>query len=106
MAGSEAISRLLEALEVLGLGGQVDPSGRWVRVPRESCHVFVFAAAWDAGYYTWCDDPETARSLLDAADRSPDAHENTLAVMGTSGRLPRRRGRRGKLGYASSAYRC
>ncbi len=48
---------LLEALHTLGLRGQIDPSGRWVRLQGERCGVYVYEVAWDGGYYTWCEEP-------------------------------------------------
>ncbi len=57
VAGSEAMTRLLEALEALGLSGQVDTSGRLMRVRGERCLVYVFEATRGGGYYTWCDPP-------------------------------------------------
>ncbi len=51
------MTRLLEALRALGLEGEVGLSGRWVKVRGDRCSVYVYEAAWDGGYYTWCDDP-------------------------------------------------
>ncbi len=64
------MSRLLEALRVLSLEGEVDPSGRWARLQGERCGVYVYEAAWDGGYYTWCDDPgdRTVEFYPDAAE--------------------------------------
>ena len=52
------MTRLLEALEALGLEGEVIHSGRWLKLPGERCPVYVVEAAWGAGYYTWCGAPE------------------------------------------------
>ncbi len=68
--GSEAVMGLTEALRALGLKGQADPSRRWVRIPGERCSVYVYEAAWDGGYYTWCDDPgdKTVEFYQDATE--------------------------------------
>ena len=52
------MTRLIEALEPLGLDGEIALGGRWVKIQGERCAVYVVEAAWGAGYYTWCDDPE------------------------------------------------
>ncbi len=51
------MTRLLEALRDLDLGGELSLSGRWVKLEGERCAVYVVEAAWSGGYYTWCDDP-------------------------------------------------
>ncbi len=67
---SGVMSRLFEALHALGLGGQVDSFGHWVKVRGESCPVYVFEASRRSGYYTWCDDPSerTIEFYQDASD--------------------------------------
>ena len=50
--------RLIEALQALGLGGEITHSGRWLKLQGERCSVYVAEAAWEAGYYTWCDARE------------------------------------------------
>ena len=52
------MARLVEALHALGLQGEVELSGRWVKLDGERCPVYVVEGAWGAGYYTWCDDPQ------------------------------------------------
>ncbi len=54
----EAMTRLVDALHALGLDGEVTLSGRWVKLDGEHCPVYVVEAAWGAGYFTWCDDPQ------------------------------------------------
>ncbi len=49
--------RLVEALHELQLHGDVQLSGRWIKLDGERCTVYVVEAAWGTGYYTWCDDP-------------------------------------------------
>lgn len=52
------MSRLMEALQALGLEDEISLSGRWLKLRGERCSVYVAEAAWDAGYYAWCDDRE------------------------------------------------
>jgi hypothetical protein len=47
---------LVEALDALGLNGEIELAGRWVRLAGERCAVYIVEAAWGTGYYTWCDD--------------------------------------------------
>ena len=51
------MTRLREALQTLGLEGQVGRSGRWVTLDGERRRVYVAEAPHRGGYYTWCDDP-------------------------------------------------
>jgi hypothetical protein len=53
-----AMTRLMEALQRLGVEGEINLSGRWVKVQGGRFPVYVAEAAWNAGYYTWCDDSE------------------------------------------------
>lgn len=48
------MTRLIEALQALGLEGEVTLSGRWLKLQGGRCSVYVA----EAGYYTWCDDRE------------------------------------------------
>ena len=59
--------RLVEALQTLGLQGELSLGGRWVTLRGERCRVYVVEAAWGTHYYTWCDDPaeRTVQSYLD-----------------------------------------
>ena len=59
--------RLVEALQTLGLQGEVSLGGRWVMLQGERCAVYVVEAAWGTHYYTWCDDPaeRAVQSFLD-----------------------------------------
>ena len=63
------MSRLVEALQALGVEGDVALSGRWVTIAGERCRVQVVEASWGTGYYGWCDDPaeRTVRRYPDAA---------------------------------------
>jgi hypothetical protein len=49
---------LIEALQALNVHGEVELSGRWVKLQGERCLVYVVEGAWGAGYYTWCADPQ------------------------------------------------
>jgi hypothetical protein len=81
--------RLVEALQTLGLQGEVSLGGRWVMLQGERCAVYVVEAAWGTHYYTWCDDPaeRAVQSFLDPvqaiqvglrrAARQPDAERTT-----------------------------
>jgi hypothetical protein len=51
------MTRLVCALEQLGLEGDIDLAGRWVKLRGARCAVFVAEADWGAGAYVWCDDP-------------------------------------------------
>ena len=52
------MTRLTEALQTLGLEGEINLSGRWVRIQGGRFSVYVAEADWNAGYYTWCDARE------------------------------------------------
>ncbi len=53
-----AMTRLTEALQRLGVEGEINLSGRWVKFQGGRFPVYVAEAAWNAGYYTWCEDSE------------------------------------------------
>lgn len=50
-------TRLVEALQALGVEAEVLLSGRWVKIRGERCSVYVAEIARDQQYCTWCDDP-------------------------------------------------
>lgn len=52
-----AATRLVEALQTLGLDGEFALEGRWLTLRGERCRVFVAQTAAGNGFYTWCDDP-------------------------------------------------
>jgi hypothetical protein len=54
----EAMTRLVDALTMLGLTGEITNAGRWARLDGERGPVYVVEASWDRGYFTWCDIPE------------------------------------------------
>ncbi len=51
------MTRLAEAVEALGLDGELSLSGSWVRLQGEHCTVYVVEAVSGTRYYTWCDAP-------------------------------------------------
>ena len=51
------MTRLAEAVEALGLDGELSLSGSWVRLRGEHCTVYVVEAVSATRYYTWCDAP-------------------------------------------------
>ena len=56
------MTRLVAALQALGLEGEVALAGRWVKLRGERHAVYVAATTSGSGYYTWGEDPE-ARSV-------------------------------------------
>lgn len=52
------MTRLVEALQTLGLDGDITQAGHWVTLRGEGCLVYVVEADWGRGYYTWCDTPD------------------------------------------------
>ncbi len=52
------MTRLLEALQALGLEGEHSLSGRWVKLQGERCSVFIVEAAWGNHFYTWCSNSQ------------------------------------------------
>lgn len=57
-------------LEKLGLEAEISPLGRWARLRGEQGAVYVAAAGFGAGYYSWCDSPQerTAQPYLDPVE--------------------------------------
>ncbi len=51
------MSALVEALQRLGLQGEVSRSGRWIKLQGERSQVYVVAAVWGTRYFSWCADP-------------------------------------------------
>jgi len=52
------MTKLVEALEALGLAGESMLSGRWVKLRGVQCSVYVAETIWNVQYCTWCDHPE------------------------------------------------
>ena len=52
------MTQLVEALQQLGLQGEISLSGRWVKLDGEVCGVYVVEAVSGTRFYTWCDDPQ------------------------------------------------
>jgi hypothetical protein len=63
----EAMTRLVDVAQEMGLRAEASPFGRWVRFRGEQGLVYVAEAAFGQGYYTWCDTPHerTAEPYLD-----------------------------------------
>jgi hypothetical protein len=51
------MTRLVEALRMLELEGEVSLAGRWLKLQGERATVYVAETSWGSGFYTWCDDP-------------------------------------------------
>jgi hypothetical protein len=52
------MTKLVEALQALGLAGEIMLSGRWVKIRGKHCSVYVAETAWNKQYCTWCDHPQ------------------------------------------------
>ena len=52
------MTRLVEALQALGVEGEILLSGRWVKIRGARCSVYIAEITWNQQYCTWCDDPE------------------------------------------------
>ncbi len=52
------MTRLLEAVQTLGLAAEMASSGRLVKIRGAMCTVYVADVAWGSEYYTWCDGAE------------------------------------------------
>ncbi len=52
------MTRLIKALETLGLQAAVELDGRWASFDGDRCKVYVVEARSGSGFYMWCDDPE------------------------------------------------
>jgi hypothetical protein len=82
------MTRLVEALQTLGVKGEVGLSGRWVTIEGERCQVQVVEASWGSDYYSWCDDPaeRTVRRYTDATAAIRDGlHRATPQEMRSEG---------------------
>jgi hypothetical protein len=77
------VTRLVEALNVLGLRGEVELGGRWLKLDGAHCSVFVVEEVFGASFYTWCDDPR-ARSV----EQYHDPAEAILAGLRRAERIP------------------
>jgi hypothetical protein len=52
------MEHLAEALQALGIAAEVSLSGRWARIQREQCLLYIVEALSGTRYYTWCDHPQ------------------------------------------------
>ena len=81
------MTRLTEALLALDLHGEIALSGRWAKLDGERCAVYVAQAPWDAGYYTWCDDPD--ERVVKFYPTASEAIEEGLSRAAQAGRVRR-----------------
>jgi hypothetical protein len=51
---------LVDALETLGLTGEITHTGHWVCLPGERCPVYVVEVSRDGGYFSWCGAPDAS----------------------------------------------
>ena len=54
------MTRLVDALGLLGLDGEITHAGHWVCLPGERCPVYVVEMSRDGGYFCWCGAPDAA----------------------------------------------
>jgi hypothetical protein len=52
------MTRLVAALHALALEGEIEFSGRCVKLQGECYWVYVAEPTRSGGYFTWCDDPQ------------------------------------------------
>ena len=64
------MTRLVAALQALGLGGEIALAGYWVTLAGDRYTVYVAEIMSGRGYYTWGDDPDArvVEFYLDAAE--------------------------------------
>ena len=66
------MTRLVEAMQAMGLEGESGSSGRWIRFPSGHGSACVVEVAWGTGYYAFFDDPDAgaahAEPPADAAE--------------------------------------
>ena len=51
------MTQLVEALQALGVTGEITNEGHWACLPGERCPVYVVEASRGGGYFTWCGKP-------------------------------------------------
>ncbi|MEO7908077.1 MAG: hypothetical protein ABIV47_00370 [Roseiflexaceae bacterium] len=51
------MAHLVDALDTLGLNGEIALSGRWVKIQGEQCAIYLVESVWGTSYLTWCDAP-------------------------------------------------
>ncbi len=63
------MTRLVEAMQELGVEGEVELSGQWASIRGERCIVYVVENE-RGEWYSWCDIPEeqTVRRYLDPVE--------------------------------------
>ncbi len=63
------MTRLVEAVQALGVEADFAPSRRLVKIKGERRTVYVAEVAWGSEYYTWCDGTEARTVELYATAR-------------------------------------
>jgi hypothetical protein len=58
------MTHLVEALQALGVEGEILLSGRWIRIRGERCSVYVAQIARNQQYCSWCDAPEAREAMF------------------------------------------
>lgn len=76
------MTQLVEALDALGLDGEIALAGYWVTLHGDRCAVYVAEAAPGFGFYSWCDDP--AERALEAYYTAFEAIEAGLRRAATA----------------------
>ena len=61
--------RIRDALQELQLDAEMSMKGRWARIQKERCSVYVVEMTRHRGFLTWCDNPD---------ERVVEFHENAL----------------------------
>jgi hypothetical protein len=56
---SKMMTRLVDAMQAMGLEGEAGSSGRWIRFPSGRGSACVVEVAWGMGYYAFHDDLST-----------------------------------------------
>ena len=51
------MTQLTDALQSLGLEGEIALADRWITIQGQQTLVYVVEATRGSGYYTWCADP-------------------------------------------------
>ena len=54
------MTRLVDALAILDLTGEITHAGRWVCLPGERCPVYVVEVSQGGGFFSWCGAPDAA----------------------------------------------
>ncbi len=55
--GKAGMTRLVDAIQELGLRTETNLGGRWAKLHGERASFYVAETAWGGGFLTWCDAP-------------------------------------------------